>query len=145
MNRTILAVWVACLLGGVESNVAFAADCAHPTPIRFARSANSATVHGGIVRAEDVCYVLSARAGQHLDATLSSPDENVVFSAYRPGYHVATGSDGADVTGATLPGAGDQDDAAALHVTVPATGNYLFLLGTTRGGGGTYHLRVQVR
>lgn len=122
-----------------------AGNCSAPIPIRFGKGASTATVHGGIIRAEDVCYVLSARAGQTLEADIKSPDENVVFSLYRPGYSVKPASDGSDITGPTLPGAGDQDDAKSLHAKLPASGHYLFLLGTTRGGGGEYRLHVQVR
>lgn len=94
---------------------------------------------GGIVQAEDVCYALSARAGQVLEADIESPDANVVFLLYRPGYRVKPGSDGLDITGSTMPGAGNQDDATSLHVKLPESGRYLFLPGTTRGATGYGH------
>ncbi|WP_419730722.1 hypothetical protein [Lichenicola sp.] len=127
-----------------QSTAAWAGDCRSPAPIEFRKGSNAAGVHGGIVRAEDVCYALVARAGQHIEADIQSPDENVVFSLYAPGYRVTPGTDGVDITGPTLPGAGDEDDATSLHATLPANGRYLFLLGTKRGAGGDYRLQVRV-
>ncbi|MGI4745729.1 MAG: hypothetical protein ACRYFY_06750 [Janthinobacterium lividum] len=137
---------IVCLAIFFQSATAMAAaDCRAPVRIQFEKGSSAAMLHGGIVRAEDVCYALSARAGQTLEADIKSPDENVVFSLYRPGYIVKPGSDGLDITGPTMAGAGNQDDATSLHAKLPASGRYLFLLGTTRGGGGEYQLHVQVR
>ena len=144
--RGIVTGAILGLLGAVcQAGHAHAADCTAPAPIRFGHGGASATVSGGIVRAEEVCWVLAARAGQTMEADVTSPDENVVFSLYRPGYSVKPASDGPDISGPTVPGAGEQDDATAVKATLPASGRYLFVLGTTRGGGGEYKLRVSVR
>ncbi len=89
--------------------------------------------------------MLTARAGQTILADVASPDENVVFSLYRPGYSVKPASDGPDISGPSVPGAGERDDATTVKATLPASGRYLFVLGTTRGGGGEYRLRVSVK
>jgi len=141
LNLSILG-WLVILFQG---NPARAADCNSPTPIHFQHGDSAATVRGGIIRAEDVCYVLTAHAGQHLDANITSLEQNVAFSLYTPGYQVTPGSEGPDISGSTVPGAGDQDDATSLHARLSASGRYLFLLGTVRGGGAKYQLHVQVR
>ena len=149
MNGRVRGIVTATILGflgaGHQMDRAHAAGCDKPASIRFRHGATSASVGGGVVRAEEVCWVLAARAGQTLDAQVTSPDGNVVFSLYRPGYSVRPASDGPDISGPTMPGAGEQDDATAVKATLPVSGPYLFVLGTTRGGGGEYRLRVSVR
>ncbi len=143
--RGIAAGILGVVAAGCQAGRAHAADCNAPAPIRFRHDGTSAVVGGGIVRAEEVCYVLAARAGQSMQADITSPDGNVVFSLYRPGYSVKPASDGPDISGPTVTGAGEQDDATAVKATLPASGRYLFVLGTTRGGGGEYTLRVSVK
>ncbi len=144
--RRIAAGTILGLLGaGVQADRAQAAGCSPPAQVRFRHGQTGATVNGGIVRAEEVCYVLDGRAGQALQAGISSPDDNVVFSLYRPGYAIKPASDGPDISGPTVPGAGAQDDATSVKAVLPANGRYLFVLGTTRGGGGEYKLKVSVK
>ena len=144
--RRVAACAILGLLGaGVQADRAQAAGCSPPTQVRFHHGQTGAVVGGGIVRAEEVCYALEGRAGQTLQAAVSSPEDNVVFSLYRPGYSIKPASDGPDIAGPTVPGAGEQDDAASVKAVLPASGRYLFVLGTTRGGGGEYKLRVSVR
>ncbi len=120
-------------------------DCVKPALIFFPKNLNTAARTGGIVRAEDVCYALSARAGQHLKLSLKSPDGNVVVAVYMPGYKVIPASDGPNISGKTLPGAADQDEARNLTAILPVMGRYLLVLGTTRGAGGDYKLQIGVR
>ncbi len=149
MNGRVRGIVTGAILGlggaGCQADRALAADCNAPASIRFRHDGTSTSVGGGIVRAEEVCYVLAARAGQTIQADVTSPDENVVFSLYRPGYSVKPADDGPDISGPTVPGAGGQDDATTVKATLPASGRYLFVLGTTRGGGGEYTLRVSVK
>lgn len=145
MRYRNLAITVVCLASLFQHTAARAGDCISPVQIAFSKGSETRIVHGGIARAEDVCYALAARAGQHIEVDITSPDENVVFSLYAPGYRVRRGTDGVDITGPTMPGAGDEDDATSLHATLPTSGRYLFLLGTKRGGGGEYRLQVRVR
>ena len=129
MNGWLRGIVVASILGipatGLQSNHARAAGCDAPTPIRFRHGQTEARIAGGIIRAEEVCYVLSARAGQQMQADTTSPDGNGVFSLYQPGYSIKPASDGPDISGPTLPGAGDQDDATTVRATLPASGHYL--------------------
>ena len=122
-----------------------AADCGRPVMISFSKGASTAARTGSLVRAEDVCYALSARSGQHLKLSLKSPAGNVVVAVYLPGYKVVPAADGPDISGKTLPGAADQDEARNLTAALPMMGRYLLVLGTTRGAGGEYNLKVGVR
>lgn len=121
------------------------ADCSRPPAISFRKGASFTTVSGGVIRAESICYTVEARAGQSLKISIRSPDKNVVVTVYRPGYRVEASADGPDFKGAALPGAGDEDEAMQVDARLPVNGRYLLVLGTTRGGGGEYRMRVGVR
>ena len=133
------------LLAITASPPAMAADCLHPTPLHVVTRGHIEVRTGGVLRAEDACYVLSARAGQRLFVSVLSPDDNVVAAVYRPGFRVTPATDGPDIKGRTLPGASDTDDARAVRALLPTTGQYLLVLGTMRGAGGQYRLRVGLR
>ena len=144
--RRLVAVSILGILAaGLQTNPVEAADCTAPASIRFGHGRSQTTVGGGIVRAEEVCWVLTARAGQIIQADVASPDQNVVFSLYRPGYSIKPASDGPDISGPTVSGAGERDDATRVKATLPVSGRYLFVLGTSRGSGGEYTLRVSVK
>lgn len=121
------------------------ADCLHPAPLSEVAHDRPVSRTGGVLRGADVCYIFIAHAGQHLTLSISSPDDNVVAAVYLPGVRVIPASDGPDIKGRTLPGAADLDDARSVRASLPASGSYLIVLGTMRGGGGQYRLRVQLR
>ena len=121
------------------------ADCRRPPALAFRKGASGASVSGGVARAESACYAVEAGMGQTLEIEVTSPDRNVVVSVYRPGYRVRAASDGPDFVGATLRGASDEDEATRIVSRLPASGRYLLVLGTTRGAGGEFHMRVDVR
>lgn len=120
-------------------------NCVKPTAIHFKHGASVAAASGTVLRAEYACYTLAARAGQTLTVTARSAEDNVVFSVYEPGYVLKQASDGPDITGSALSGAGDQDEATSLVSKLPQSGQYLLLFGTTRGAGGTYTVRFEVK
>ena len=120
-------------------------DCITPTAIHFSHGTTAAAMTGTVERAEYACYTLGVRAGQRLDVQVRSAEQNVVLIAYRPGYVLKQDVDGPDVSGPTLAGAGEQDEAMAVHGRLDKSGTYLFLLGSTRGSGGTYTLQARVK
>ena len=142
----LLACSTGSLLARADAQAASGApNCASPAPIHFRQGTTGATVAGTVERAEYACYTLSARAGQLLDVQVRSAEQNVVLIAYQPGYAITRDADGPDVSGPTLAGAGEQDEAMGVHGRLDRSGTYLFLLGSTRGAGGTYTLRATVR
>ena len=79
-----------------------------------------------------------------MTATVESPEKNVVFQIYRPGWKIGRSEDGFAFQGEALQGAGEIADAASWSGRLPESGSYLFVLGTTRGGG-EYRLQVEIR
>ena len=114
------------------------AGCDRPAPVRFSAGAFATDLSGGVARGERACFTIGAGAGQTLSVTQrKSPDDNIVFQIYQPGWKP-------DLSGTALKGAADGDDARAWSGKLPAKGNYLLVVGTTRGGG-EYNLRIEIR
>ncbi len=132
--------FVACALL-LAATPALADGCGRPADLRFAPGTSSATVSGGAVRGEFACYAFSARAGQQLEVRVSAEENNAVFQAYLPGWTIS--SDGGP-NGATLPGAGEGQDATSVSAKLPANGRYLLVVGGTRGNM-SFTLRVVIR
>lgn len=121
------------------------AGCEKPTPVRFAPGTSSSKIEGSIPRGETACYTIAARAGQTLSIVqLDRGEGNIALQLYRPGWKVSRIPDGYDLEGTGLPGAEDGADAPEWTGPLPATGQYLMLIGTTRGSGG-YSIRVEIR
>jgi hypothetical protein len=111
-------------------------------PIRFARGTSEATVSGSVVRAERNVYKLAARAGQRLSLNIVSLEDNAVFAVYPPGTTYDTDADGmVDVMGQPIAGKGDGITTWAGKL--PKTGQYLIVVGSTRGNA-SYKLMVSV-
>ena len=65
----------------------FAVSASADTRIRFARGRTSATVSGSVGTGGRVCYVLGARAGQQMNATVSSRSGRVrIFESGETSY-----------------------------------------------------------
>jgi hypothetical protein len=109
--------------------VARADGCSGIHDIRFPAGKSSTTVEAGIVRTELGCYRFSARAGQTLQVSVTSQESNAVFQVYRPGWKMTDGAP----EGATLPGAGEGEDAMHIEDRLPVTGAYVIVVGGTRG------------
>src|SRR5437016_818167 len=90
-------------------------------------SRNSKTISGSVVRGESSRHVVSAKTGQTLDVSITSDENNAVFQIYEPGEKK------------TLAGAGETDDAMKFSGKIPADGNYVIVVGPTRGNA-TYKL-----
>ncbi len=117
------------------------AGCGRPATIQFAPGASSATVEGGAPHGEISCYTVTARAGQRLEVTISSVENNGVFLIYAPGW---TDKPGEGPDGKPLPGVGPGTDAMRFAGVLPASGRYLIVAGSTRGGT-TFTLRVAIK
>jgi hypothetical protein len=90
------------------------------------------TVSGSVIRGERARHLAKAKAGQTLDVSITSDENNAVFQIYSPGEKE------------TLPGAGEMDDATKWSGKVPADGEYVISVGPTRGSA-TYRLTYSVK
>jgi len=95
-------------------------------------SKSSATVSGSVIRGERARHVVKAKAGQTLDVSITSEEDNAVFQVYLPGEKE------------TLPGAGEMDDAKKWSSKTSADGEYVIVVGPTRGNA-TYKLTYAVK
>jgi hypothetical protein len=137
--------WALPLLAWVCMSAAVEAACPPARPVRFATGASEITLSGGILRGERDCYTLRARQGQILTVEQSdTPDTNIVFQIYQPPWRIVGSPDQMAVGGTTLPGTAEGEDARRFSGTLPATGDYLLVVGTSRGSG-EYRLRVEIR
>lgn len=142
----LIAVLFAALLGaGVSTQAQETGENKIPIEnIRFQPGASGAVVSGAVIRGERSLYALDARSGQRLTLSISSAEDNAVFQVYRPGARAERRDYGVQVLGATLPGAGEGEDARTWSGVLPDTGAYLVVVGPTRGNA-TYKLSVTIR
>jgi hypothetical protein len=110
--------------------------------VSFAKGSNSTLIAASVVRGESDHYFLVAKAGQKLEVSLSSREQNAAFAIYQPGYKAGKDADDIlEIKGAALPGAGEGEDATAWKGVLPSSGKYLILVGGTRGNA-TYKLKI---
>jgi hypothetical protein len=95
-------------------------------------SRESKTASGSVIRGERARHTVAAKAGQTLDVNITSDENNAVFQIYLPGEKD------------TLPGAGEMDDAKKYSGKVPTDGEYVIIVGPTRGNA-TYKLSYSVK
>jgi hypothetical protein len=95
-------------------------------------SRESKTVSGSVVRGRQSGHIVTAKAGQTLEVSVTSAEDNAVFQIYLPGEK------------GTLPGAGETDDAKKFSGKVPTDGDYLIVVAPTRGNT-TYKLSYSVK
>jgi hypothetical protein len=131
--RLAVAGAVAALLPLVSP--ATAAGCDPPTRIAVSPARHEFTLRGGVPRGLRDCYVIAGRAGEVL---------TIVFQIYAPPWRVRSDADGLVVSGRSLPGAGQSQDARHWRGKLPVRGEYLIVVGAIRGSS-AYSLRVTLR
>lgn len=132
MRRTV-ALLLGLLLAPLDLAVA-AEPVPTPRKIFFATGSTRGTAAGHVLRGARDLYSLNASTGQYMTITLTAPDDNAVFQIYEPG--TTLGRDADDILefhGASLPGAGEGNDATRWTGRLPRTGTYLIAVGSTRG------------
>lgn len=96
-------------------------------------SAHSSVERGSVLRGDRRKHTtLFAKTGQTLDVNITSDEDNAVFQIYLPGEK------------GTLPGAGEMDDAKKFIGKVPIDGEYVIVVGPTRGNA-TYKLSYSIK
>src|SRR4051812_14724292 len=122
-----------------------AATCPRTAPIAFAAGTSGGTVEGSVIRGERDCWTLRVAEGQTMTVSVAAPEKNAAFAAYLPGWKVAKDADDiVEVTGDALDRAAETDEATAWTGRLPRSGNYLIVVGGTRGNAG-YRLKVTVK
>lgn len=113
--------------------------------ITFAPGSSTATVSGQAQPGGRTLYYVAAQAGQTMTVSLN-PAAGLAFQVYRPDTTIARAADGSPlITGRTLPDAGSADNAQAWMGALPATGNYLIVVGTTGAAGALFSLTVTLQ
>ncbi|MEZ5306660.1 MAG: hypothetical protein R2684_05865 [Pyrinomonadaceae bacterium] len=98
--------------------------------VRFPKGKSSASYSNSVVRGDRDKYTLGAASAQTMTVSISSVESNAVFQIRGPrGY---------------LPGAGEGDDATRWTGELPATGNYVIIVGGTRGNA-SYNISFSVK
>ena len=96
------------LLAASGPALAQSGGCGDIRDFRFAPGASAGEVRGGVPRGGIDCYAIGMRAGQRLDAGITSVERNAVFQIYLPGWR-------------DTPGDGVRD--RAVRVRHPPDGN----------------------
>jgi hypothetical protein len=110
---------------------ALLASCSKGSHTVGSHTVSSHTISGSVIRGERARHPVKARAGQTLDVSIASDENNAVFQIYSPGEKEM------------LPGAGEMDDATKWSGKLPAEGEYVIVVGPTRGNA-TYTLTYSI-
>ena len=138
MKRTpILAL--ACALALTP----LAASADERPEIRFPRGGTDTVIEGGVVRGDRDIYPINAGAGQTMTVTIEALEDNAVFQIFPPGTHYSR--DEYDMwTFHGQPVRGADGDTRQWTGTLASGGQYLIVVGGTRGNAG-YSLHVEIR
>lgn len=90
-------------------------------PVHFAAGATGTEMVEGIARGETATFVLGAGAGQKMRVSLTSVESNAEFEVLGPG-------------GSSLGVSSEKNGAQVWYGTLPRSGDYKIVVGTTRGG-----------
>jgi hypothetical protein len=111
--------------------------------VRFARGTSGAQYDGAVVRGDRDVYSIKARKGQRMTLRIVAAEKNAAVQVYAPGAKTEIRDSTLNVSGVTLRGAGEGDDAAKWTGTLPKSGTYVLVVGSTRGNA-TYRLNIMV-
>ncbi len=99
--------------------------------VHFAKGTSKITIKESVVRGDQDRYYIGANAGQTMTVKITSTEDNAVFQIYRAGEKE------------TLKGAGEEDDATNWSGELSANGQYVIVVGGTRGNA-TYALTISI-
>jgi len=99
--------------------------------IRFPRGSSSTAISGAVVRGQRDRYIIGAKEGQTMSVRIKSGEDNAVFQIYFLGEQES------------LEGAGEGDDATRWSGKLPATTDYIIVVGASRGNA-SYKLEVKI-
>ena len=140
---TLIALILFLNPGSIQEVSAVPALCDKPAAIHFSPGRSAGQVDGGIAPGTLACWTLSAQRDQVMSAKITSTGQNAVFQIYRPGWKVSQSDGDIVFTGTALSGATESDGASAWTGKLPESGQFLFVLGSIRGGS-DYRLNVRI-
>jgi hypothetical protein len=112
--------------------------------LKFSPGTSAATVSNSVIRGDRDMYAVVAKAGQTMQVAISAVEDNAVFQIYQPGAKFVKEDGATEIKGATLPQAGEEDDAKSWNGKLPQSGKYWIVVGGTRGNA-NYTLKVSIR
>lgn len=102
------------------------------TRIHFRAGASTGAVEGSVLRGERNRYLIRAGHGQRMQVSISSLENNASFTLIQP-------------DGKTVAGTEEERDHPPLWKgTLPLSGDYVIVVGPTRGNA-TYRLEVSIK
>ncbi len=99
--------------------------------VKFAKGRSSATFSNAVIRGERDTYLVGAKAGQRMTVRVTALENNAAFQIENP-------------DGEYLEGAGEEDDATTVSLSLPDSGDYRIIVGGTRGNA-SYRLTVSIK
>ncbi len=139
---TISRLLAFLLLGALTAGVC---EAGVTSEVTFEPGQDVTIIEQSIVRGDHDLYYLTAQAGQKMSVNLTVLEKNVVFAIYKPEAAVNYDKDGTmAIKGASLPGAGEGNDAANWEGALPVSGKYLLVVAGTRGDA-IYRLKITLR
>jgi hypothetical protein len=112
--------------------------------VHFKPGSSAADLHGATPTGMPDCFVIEARAGQHMAVTATSPDGTAVFQIYPPPFRYTLRDHGVEVQTRAVPGAEAGLDVYSWYGQLQRSGAYLIIVNRTRGGG-EYNLRIEIK
>jgi hypothetical protein len=103
----------------------------YPQRVQFAHGQSWVKIENSVVRGTRNRYLAAAKAGQTMTVSISSLENNAVFSIARP-------------DGKYLPDATDESDATHWSGKLPESGDFVLEVGGTRGNA-KYVLNVAIK
>ncbi|MFH0924072.1 MAG: hypothetical protein V1872_00310 [bacterium] len=111
--------------------------------IKFSKGSSLATIEESVIRGERDLYYLTAKAGQIITVDISALEDNAVFTIFKPGAIVTVEDGFTEINGEAMPKATETDDAKIWKGHFPISGEYLIVVGGTRGSA-TYKLKISI-
>ncbi len=141
----VVVLTVSAFAARADDNSLQSSGCAPVRQITFRKGTTEAVVKDVLGRTETRCYDFFARTGQELAVRLASESGNVLFAIYQPGWNLKKGDDDVQQLEVPLKGAALDDEANHFSGHLPASGNYLLVVGLLRGGAGDYSTTISIR
>ncbi|NJO66087.1 MAG: hypothetical protein HC832_00185 [Leptolyngbyaceae cyanobacterium RM1_405_57] len=111
---------------GLEaSDLLDSATAVHTEQVQFEAGRNGTVINHAVIRGERDVYLLNAQGGQQMEIALTSTEQNAAFDVVSPSGEILT------------------TEAQSETVSLPHTGDYQVIVGSTRGNA-TYELQITI-